>query len=521
MYRLILVDDEAIIRDGISSCIPWEQNGFMLSGMFEHGIQALDYLKNNPVDVVISDINMPRMDGLELSGHISRSFPKTEVIILTGYDDFEYAQEAVKYHVREFLLKPITAEELGNVLREVKADLDEKREVEARQEQMKEKLEQSFPLLRERFLYRLASGRLEADIIRRRKEYFQWYDLGGCYQIIMFEIPVTWNELERIALSEKIRSELGEYDDLFADQEENLVILLQEEDEEGLNTRARECARMAYREVSSLRKEQIAAGCGQVVRNITDLPGSFKGARNALDYSKVLGLSQIVFIDQVRSRKTISPEGFNLISGRILDQLKEGGRRQTQEAMEELFRYMESHYLTMNEAAYYFIRLHSILLYFLQEMDLSLEDETLLSYQPNSFHSLHDAHHFFDRLISEIENRIRMRRQEMMVSRVEKAKRIIAEQYGNPTFSLTEMCDQLYLSTSQFSVLFKEGTGQTFVEYLTAYRINVAKRLLKTTGLKSYEIAEQAGYSDPRYFSLLFKKHTNLTPMEYRKSLEQ
>ncbi|WP_319560553.1 response regulator [Marispirochaeta sp.] len=521
MYRLILVDDEAIIRDGISTCLPWDTNGFMLAGMFENGQQALEYLKNNHVDVVISDINMPRMDGLELSGHISRSFPETEVIILTGFDDFEYAQEAVKYQVRDFLLKPITAAELGTVLETVKKELDEKKEARALQEQMKEKLEQSFPLLRERFLYRLATGRLEPEIIRRRKEYFQWNDLGCFYQILMLEIPASWSELERVALAESVRAELQDYDELFTDQEENLVLLLQEKDEDSMALKAREIARGAYREVSRLRKDQIAAGCGRIVQTLSDLPDSFTGARNALDYSQVLGLSQIVFIDEVRNRKTISPEGFTLLSGRILDQLKAGGERQTREAVEELFRYMESHYLTMNEAAYYFIRLHSILLYFLQEMDLSLDDQSLIAYQPSSFHSLRDAQGFFDRMIGEIEGSIRARRHEMMISRVEKAKKIIAEEYADPTFSLTRMCDKLYLSTSQFSVLFKEGTGQTFVEYLTSCRINAAKQLLKTTDLKSYEIAECTGYTDPRYFSLLFRRHTNMTPMEYRKSLEQ
>ncbi|ORC35648.1 hypothetical protein B4O97_08360 [Marispirochaeta aestuarii] len=521
MYRLILVDDEAIIRDGISSCLPWETNGFILAGMFEHGVQALDYLKNNHVDVVISDINMPRMDGLELSGHISRTFPETEVIILTGFDDFEYAQEAVKYHVRDFLLKPITAAELGTALEKVKKELDEKKAARALQEQMKEKLEQSFPLLRERFLYRLASGKLETEIIQRRKEYFQWEDLGCFYQVLMLEIPVFWSELERIALSESVRSDIAEYDEVFTDQEENLVLLLQEKDEEAMTFKTREIAQGAYREVSRLRKDQIAAGCGRIVSSLADLPGAFEGARNALDYSRVLGLSQIVFIDEVRNRKTISPEGFTLYSGRILDQLKAGCERQTREAMDELFHYLENHYLTMNEAAYYFIRLHSILLYFLQEMDLSPEDQSLLSYQPDCFHSLRDAQGFFNRMIEEIERCIRKRRHEMMLSRVEKAKKIIAEEYTDPAFSLSRMCDQLYLSTSQFSVLFKEGTGQTFVEYLTSFRINAAKQLLKTTDLKSYEIAERTGYTDPRYFSLLFKKNTNMTPMEYRKSLEQ
>ncbi|MCF7952693.1 MAG: response regulator [Spirochaetales bacterium] len=521
MYRLILVDDEAIVRDGISKCISWEENGFELAGLCEHGAQALEYLRENPVDVVISDINMPRMDGLELSRHISNEFPRTMVLILTGYDDFEYAQEAITYHVREFLLKPITAEELEAVLVRIRKELDKRQESEHQQELMQEKLEQSFPLLRERFLYRLVSGRIDRDVIERRKHYFQWENVNGWYQVVLLGIPATWNELERLTLFEQIKKVIGNYDDVFADREENLAVLLQDMEKEALQNRAKEMAKHAFREVSRMEKDQISAGCGQAVDDVSILPRSYKGASNALDYSKVLGLSQIVFIDEVRKKQSISPESFNALTAELLEQLKEGGRGQTQNALNEIFTYMENHYLTMNEAAYYFIRMHSVLLYFLQEMDLVQDEDPLFTYSQKQFHSINDAHSSFSRIIRKIEQRIQERRHDMMLSRIDKARKIVGEQYNDPNFSLSDMCDQLYLSSSQFSVLFKEGTGQTFVEFLTAYRINEAKKLLKTTDLKGYEIAERTGYADPRYFSLIFKKHTKMTPMEYRRSLEK
>jgi len=140
MYKLIFVDDEAIVRDGISSCIPWGQNGFELAGLFEHGLQTLDFMKDHPVDVVISDINMPRMDGLALSRTIGEKYPDVMVLLLTGYDEFEYAQEAVKTKVREFLLKPITADELINVLSRIEGELDFLKEQKDRHKLMKDKL---------------------------------------------------------------------------------------------------------------------------------------------------------------------------------------------------------------------------------------------------------------------------------------------------------------------------------------------------------------------------------------------
>ena len=109
----------------------------------------------------------------------------------------------------------------------------------------------------------------------------------------------------------------------------------------------------------------------------------------------------------------------------------------------------------------------------------------------------------------------------MLLSRIDRAKAIISKRFCENRFSLQDICDELYLSTSQFSLLFKEGTGQTFVEYLTACRVEEAKKLLLSTDLKGYEVAEQVGYADPRYFTIIFKKQTGMTAMEYRRSRKE
>ena len=129
------------------------------------------------------------------------------------------------------------------------------------------------------------------------------------------------------------------------------------------------------------------------------------------------------------------------------------------------------------------------------------------------------AREYFSRLLDLIEDRIEEHRNSAFRSRIDKAKQIIEEKKGDSNFSLQEICNDVFLSVSQFSMLFKEGTGKTFIEYLTMCRIGEAKKLLKTTDLKSYEIAEKTGFKDPRYFSIIFKKNIGLTPMEYRRSL--
>ncbi len=519
MYKLIFVDDEAIVRDGISSCIPWGRNGFELVGLFEHGIQALDYMKDNSVDVVISDINMPRMDGLTLSRSIEEQYPEVMVLLLTGYDEFEYAQEAIKSKVREFLLKPITADELSSVLMKLMEELDFLKERKKQLNQMSDKLEASFPLLKERFLYRMISGKLDLQSIERRKGYFKWFDRGLLYQIIVISIPGNWDEFDRITISEFIKTVIDEDEELLSNRTEDLVILLQGDPRGSLKKKSEDLAKKIYLYSSQLKKEQISTGCGEVVDNIELLPESYRGACNAVDYSRVLGMSQILSIEDIRNMEKIVPEHFSDLISKLYDQLKSGSRTLTNKALFEVFNYLEKHLVSALEASFYFTRLHLVFVNFVQEMELYSETDDFSLYQPGNFISLDKAKIFFSELLDLIEERMQEHRNIAARSRIIKAKQIIEKRKGDSRFSLQDMCNEVFLSVSQFSLLFKEGTGKTFIEYLTMCRIEEAKKLLKTSDLKSYEIAEKTGFADPRYFSILFKKTTTMTPMEFRRSL--
>jgi len=386
---------------------------------------------------------------------------------------------------------------------------------------MKERLEQSFPLLRERFLYRLVSGRLSRENFLRRREYFQWADFSAYYQIVVLSIPESWDDLETITLSENLKSNLPAGDEVFFNREEDIVALLQGDEQDKLEQRALEVAEQAFIHISRLDVEQISAGCGEVVGSPFLLHSSYRGACTALDYSKVLGLSQVISISDVRDRKRISLEGFNTIARELTLSLRTGSNEAAESALSNIFTFFEEHYLTMSEASGYLVRLHFLLIQFIHEMDLlNPGDQEPLFDPPGNFGSLHIARNYFFRVLGRIEEIVQSRRHDAVLSRVDKARRIISERFGDSRFSLNDICDELYLSTSQFSILFKEGTGQTFVEYLTAQRIEEAKKLLKSTDLKGYEIAEKTGFSDPRYFSIVFKKTTGLTAMEYRKGVE-
>ena len=523
MYRLVFVDDEDIVREGITSRIPWKDNGFELAGVFSDGRAALDFLDDHDVDVVLSDISMPRMDGLTLSREIAARHPRIQVLLLTGFEEFEYAQEAVRHRVKEFLLKPITAEELGGVLERTREELDRQRAADREQERLREQLERSLPLLKERFFYRLVSGRLDPGDLERRLDFFGWTDLGGMYQVIVCAVPDEWEELTRLALAEKARAMLTEHDAVFYNRSEDLVLLLQGSDGEALERRCRDVAEEVFAAAVLLGDSPVTIGIGEAVAVLSDVNRSYLGAGNAVDHTRVLGVMRIQSIDEVRRRSRVSQEAFVSRARRLVTALREGVGRASRDALDDIFQLFEQSYLTSSDAVNYLARLHYHLSDFVEEMGMGSDEafpELSLVGEPRRFTRLSDARSFFEDQIDRIEQTVRKRRSDAVHSRIDRARSIIAERYMDKTFSLQDICSELYLSTSQFSALFKEGTGHTFVEYLTEVRIDEAKKLLKSTDLRSYEVADRVGYQDPRYFSSLFKKVTGLTTTEYRRQLE-
>ncbi len=523
MYKLIFVDDEDIVREGITSRIPWGRNGFDLAGVFDNGQAALDYIRNNDIDVVLSDISMPQMDGLALSREIAETHPRIQVLLLTGFDEFEYAQEAVRHRVKEFILKPITAEELKAVLDRTRAELDRLRNAEREQDRLRELLNRSLPLLRERFFYSLASGRLDKEEISRRRGFFSWNDLEASYLVIIISLPEEWEELTRLALVEKSKKLISDDDAVFSNRNEDLVILLQGSDGESLVKQARTIAERLFSSALSMGDSPVTIGIGESVDGLEEVNRSYLGAGNAVDYTRVLGITRIQSIDDVRQKTRVSQEAFISRARRLVKALREGFRHSAQDALTEIFRLFEESYLTSSDVVSYLARLQFHLSDFVDEMGISIQDdfeELSLTAEPRRFTRLDDAKRYFSKQITKIEEHVRRRRNDAAHSRIDKARYIISERFTNKSFSLQDICSEIYLSTSQFSALFKEGTGQTFVEYLTEVRIDEAKRLLKTTDLRSYEIADKVGYQDPRYFSSIFKKITGFTTTEYRRELE-
>ncbi len=520
MYRLLFADDEHIVREGVSSRVGWGENGFELVSVFRNGREILDYLEDNSVDVILSDISMPLMDGLAVCREVSVRYPETILLLLTGYDQFEYAQEALKYHVSELLLKPITAAELEIVLGRVREELDRRGRAKQQEAELHARLKESIPLLKERFVHRLVLGQLTREEIVRRTTDLHWNNLNGWYQIVLIHVPSSWDELRRLSLTERTAETLADADELFFNAEENLVLLLQGPDRNALQERTSLLAPEILRSSSRVAVMPVCVAVGEAVPELGKLGRSYESARRALGHTRLLGLPQVVSAREVGALRLLAVEDFHDLAKTLVETLRRGDRSSSMEAVDGVFSQLEQHYLEPRAADAYLARIQFLLLDFVEQIAhgpaAEMPEEVGALFYAQHFPSLAEAKEHYRRTVGKILDYLEKQKQEAVVSRVGRAEKVIRDRHAEPRLSLQDICDEVFLSVSQFSVLFKESTGTTFVEYLTHIRIESAKELLRTTDLRTYEIADQVGYTDPRYFTYVFKKLTGMTSSEYR-----
>ena len=193
VYKVLLVDDEILVREAISAKIEWNKLGFELAKDCENGKDAIEFMKENQVDVVLTDICMPYIDGMGLSKYVYENFPQTAIIIFSGYSDFEYAKQAIQYKVAEYILKPVTAKELSEVLTRVKEKLDGERQQEQKMDELT-KVYHSYTkneaLIISRTLSRLVKGTQEVETSLRELEEFGISVESGAYRVAAVDIDV-------------------------------------------------------------------------------------------------------------------------------------------------------------------------------------------------------------------------------------------------------------------------------------------------------------------------------------------
>jgi two-component system response regulator YesN len=532
MYKIIIIDDEDEVREGIRFKTDWRSCGFELVGDFENGRDALDAMEALQPDVIITDICMPFMDGLELAASVMESFHDVKVVIITGYEDFEYARQAIKLKVNDFLVKPINSQEFTAFLHKIKQELDEERSRKEDLSRLRIQLNQSLPLLKERFLERVSTTRMNREEIARKLRYFQLELPGPAYLALVGDLDESALQAPAASANPEADAELLHFAAFNIAQEiiekEQGGVVFRTRDEklaaicfgpaDGLELKAQSLSDHVRQSVEKYLKLTMTIGLGRKVHDLQQLPRSFQEALSALDYRFLLGKNRTVPIHDLEYGKGFDQVSYQAWEKKIIAAMKTGNGLQVSAVLKEWSEELKHSCYSIEKCHIYIHKLVIALMNHITET--GFEETEVFGNRPFdpivSLKTLDEILVWLESACQRTIAYLNRKRTTAAISQMSEAEAYILENYSDPQFSLGQVCRHIYMSISYFSALFKQHTGETFVEYLTRVRMEKAKELLRATQLKTYEIASKVGYADPHYFSVIFKRCTGMTPKEYR-----
>ncbi len=521
-YKVFLVEDEIVTREGIRDNVDWESAGFEFCGEAPDGEMALPLIEKSKPDILITDIKMPFMDGLQLSKIVREQMPRVKIIILSGHDEFEYAQAAVKLGATEYLLKPISSGDLLKALKRIGIQLDKERKERENYTELQEQSRGNQVLLRDKFLLRLVMGGISsAEAIEQSKQ-FGLNIVAQYYLVLLLKIelcddsnPFDYYEYQRVerAISSQVNNNLNILH-IKKDLDE-LVLLLIGNDPIQLQQDGGNLAKSIKREVEKENICNLAIGMGTPRQRLGDIHGSFVEA-----LTKVKGGA--LPSHSVDSNKDVNHiELLQLDRSALENYLKFG-------TLQDYDKYYFTHLQSVSEES---LRSDLIRNYLLVDVVLTITqfignlggkvDQIIpeINDIEDLLKSVSDTNQMNEMLKKLVVSALIFRDSKVNHERsklIQKAKLYIDAHFSDPDLKMNQVAAKFNISSGHFSTVFSQEIGETFRDYISNLRINRAKELLRSTDLKTSEISTQVGYNDSHYFSTIFKKNTGLPPQQFR-----
>lgn len=544
MLKIFLAEDEVIVRETIKRMIPWENLGFELVGEAADGEMALPLLLRQKPDLLITDIKMPFMDGLTLAKVAKKEIPGLKVVILSGYDDFNYAKQAINIGVEDYLLKPITKNALIERLTEIRSRYEHEKTQKEYYEKFHREMQAYEKNSSRDFFEALVRGSMDMMEIYRRSEKLGLDIVAEAYNVLIFTMNCEedfsgqregyseW-EAESQELLEEFFSEntsamlfrcnIFSYGVLIKGQKETI--------EENTRSCVSEIQRIFDRKEQ---KRQWFVAAGEPVERLSQIQKSYYSASRAFS-QRYLYDENILYYDEMASmeKKNVTEDDstylqkvdVNALNPAILQKFLSNG------LLEETENFVKDYFYAIGQEPleslvfrnYVTLNVRFSVMSFLKEIGCdtrTLEQEDTEDVLSESSKSLENAIAYAEKIISQA---IALRDQNSgnkNRSILKTAVDFIDSHYMEEDMSLNKAANAANVSANHFSALFSQNMGQTFIEYLTNLRMNKAKEYLRCTSMRSSEIAGEIGYKDAHYFSYLFKKTQGMTPSDYRKARE-
>ncbi len=521
-YKVLLVDDEPQILRGMKDGIDWESFGFQVVAVASNGQEAWEIIQNNRPDVLISDIRMPFMNGLELVEKIYRNYIKMKIILFSGFDDFEYAQKAIRYGVSDYLLKPVSMSQMEELLKRMYGEITAEIEEKNNKTYLLQMYQENLPILRERLLTEIIEGRIPAEKREKRLQElnidFNWKD---CVAVILQPNPEDEDaQLKMFSISKLMQEIFQGFQQHIVFRCYEYIILIVHLEEKGHLQEVLKCLNEAQIIGKRFMQVDFYCGVGKPVSGIEQLERSYKDALCALEYSVVSENDRVIYIQDIESPME---EGhyFEGQCGRDLElAIKMADEEKISEAVTRIFQELEHYKLNFEEYQTFILELSFSFVKIAHQYHLDGESFLNAKNLITSILSLHTGEQLKKWLYQnsvDIGYAINQKRIDNNGILAQRAKEYIDRNFRQPDLSVEMLCEYLHVSPSHFSNIFKKEHGINFITYLTNKRMEEAAMLLKTTDYKTKVISEMVGYPESNYFSYVFKKCMNVSPANFRK----
>ena len=547
MLKIFLAEDEVVVRETIKRMIPWEELGFELVGEAADGEMALPLLIRQQPDLLITDIKMPFMDGLTLARLAKKEIPGLKVVILSGYDDFNYAKQAIGIGVEDYLLKPITKNALIERLSEIRSRYEHEKTQKEYYEKFQREMQAYEKNSSRDFFEALVGGSMDMMEVYKRAEKLGLDIVAEAYNVLIFTMNCdedfsgqrdeysSW-EAESLELLENFfaghssamlfRSNIFSYGVLLKGQRETI--------EENTRECVDEIRKILSRQDG--RREWFLA-VGQSVERLSQIQKSYHTASRAFS-QRYLYDENILYYDEMETMEHpggqaetednayLQKVDVNALNPAILQKfLSNGLQEETENFVKDYFYAIGQEPMeSLVFRNYVILNVRFSVISFIKglgcdtnEMESADTEEVLAESGKNMESAIAYAKKMISQAIEIRDQNSGNKNRSILKTAVD----FIDSHYMDEEISLTTVANVANVSSNHFSALFSQNMGQTFIEYLTSLRMNKAKELLRCTGMRSSEIAGEIGYKDAHYFSYLFKKTQGMTPSDYRKAREE
>lgn len=525
MIKLMVVEDERILREGICKVGDWESYDVEICGVAANGKEALQKIEGQKPDIILTDVVMPIMDGIELAKAVYEQYPEIRVIFLSGHEEFEYVKKAMEYRASDYLLKPAKIEEIVRVVSEIRDEIEREKKRKQEEERIRKKLEKSIPVLQEHYMNQVLNG-LESEEEKIRKQWeFLNIDLNSknlavmiCESDTVLEEKISsriflmqLNEICQTVISQEYRCVV------FTDLKDRVVIVLNYPDAMHVKEILLYLQGKALRiqtEMEEYWGRSVSFGIGRVVGNVRYLSKAYKEAEYALSYRFFMGNKSIIYIGDIEKEEYKDLFLMEQKEKELLACVKSGDIAGTGRQIEAYFKLLGESAVCGQSFIYEEITgFISILLRelrekvlegeenFLQELEELLEDLR----RKNNSKTLAELQKQVGEVFENIAEKINHNRVLRNEGIIEKAQKYVQQNLSGDV-SLITVAEKVYVSPNYLSCLFKES-GENFKDYVIRVKMQNAKEMIESGKYTLSQIALVLGYKDGRYLSQVYKKY--------------